>query len=463
MQRFTLVLLAAFLILTIFLLTSGISGRDPNELLIWTQDLPPGRAVLDKLLGKYMLEVNPGLGELIQQNLKDPAAFDRLMDSNPRLIDIKRHLRDAEVLDQYLKTHPLQRAEHIYYETEELRSNFIVAALGGSGPDLVYGPADMVGPFHEMRIIQPLEAFFSEQELSRFDPMGLIRFEGHLYMIADRIGNHLALVYNKKLLPKPPQTTDELIELGKTLTKDLNHDGLPDQYTLAWNFIEPFFFVPFLGGFGGWVMDENARPTLNTEATVNACKFIEELRRKKIIPRECDLDLANQLFKQQKTAMVINGPWSWGGYLDAGVEIGLARIPLVSATGRWPTPMISAKGYCLNANVDAQRREKVLHLLRFLTRPENELEFTRALREIPSRLEVRSDSLFLHDPLLKASQDQLSVGRPMPINTEMRAIWDAMRPAYQSVLNGQLTPEQAAKQMQEVAERKIAEMRGKAS
>jgi len=146
--------------------------------------------------------------------------------------------------------------------------------------------------------------------------------------------------------------------------------------------------------------------------------------------------------------------------VEAGVDIVLARIPEVSATGKWPVPMVAAKGYCLNAGVDADRRERVLHLLRFLTRPENELEFTRAMSEIPSRLEAHTDSLFLHDPILKASQDQITVGRPMPINTEMRVIWDAMRPAYQSVLNGQLTPEQAAKQMQEVAERKIKEMRG---
>jgi maltose-binding protein MalE len=141
------------------------------------------------------------------------------------------------------------------------------------------------------------------------------------------------------------------------------------------------------------------------------------------------------------------------------VDIGLARIPLVSATNKWPAPMISAKGYCLNVNIAGPRRDRVLHLLRFLTRPENELEFTHALSEIPSRLEARTDSLFLHDPILKASQDQISVGRPMPVNTEMRVIWDAMRPAYQSVLNGRLTPEQAARQMQKVAEQKIREMR----
>ena len=460
MQRLTVAVLAVFLVLTVFLLATGQSGRDPHELIIWTQDFAPGRVVLDGLLGKYMLEINPGLEEAIRKNLKNPAEFDALIRSNPRPADLKRHLRDGRALEEYMRQQTIQRAVHIYYETEELRSNFIVAALGGSGPDLVYGPADMVGPFYDMNIIQPMDEFFSTEELAKFDPMGVVRFKGRLYMLADRIGNHLTLVYNKKFISQPPQTTDELMEIGKSLTKDTNGDGRPDQYALVWNFIEPFFFIPFLGGYGGWVMDENARPTLDNAATINAAKFINELRAKKIIPPECDYDLANQLFKQQNAAMIINGPWSWGGYLDAGVDIGLARIPLVSATGKWPAPMISPTGFCLNNALDAARRERVLHLLRFLTRSDNELEYTRALKAIPSRLEARTDSMFVHDPILKASQDQISVGRPMPINTEMRVIWDAMRPAYQSVLNGQLTPEQAAKQMQEAAEQKIKEMRG---
>lgn len=46
----------------------------------------------------------------------------------------------------------------------------------------------------------------------------------------------------------------------------------------------------------------------------------------------------------------------------------------------------------------------------------------------------------------------------MPIDPEMRAIWDAMRPAYQSLLNGRLTPEQAALKMQTDAEKLIHEM-----
>jgi len=410
MQKFTLALLVLLFSLTLLFLAFSGSKRDPNDLVIWTQDLPAGRVVLDSLLDRFE-RANPGM-----------------------------------------------RVNQIYYETEELRSNFVVAALGGSGPDLAYGPADMVGVFHVMGIIQPFDEFFSTSELANFDPLALVRYKGKLYMLADRVGNHLTLVYNKKLVPHPPRTTQELLEMGRRLSKDTDGDGRIDQYALAWNFIEPFFFIPFMGGYGGWVMDDDARPTLNTAATINASKFIGQLREQKIVPFECDLNIANELFKSGKAAMVINGPWSWGGYLDAGVDIGVTRIPLVSETRLWPTPMISATGFCLNVNATGERRERVLKLLRFLTEPENELEYTRAIRAIPSRLEARRDSIFFKDPILLGSQDQITVGRAMPIAPEMRAIWDAMRPAYQSIINGHLTPEQAAKKMQDDANKLIAEM-----
>jgi maltose-binding protein MalE len=48
----------------------------------------------------------------------------------------------------------------------------------------------------------------------------------------------------------------------------------------------------------------------------------------------------------------------------------------------------------------------------------------------------------------------------MPSVPEMRAIWDVMRPFYQSVMGGKMDPAEAASGMQEQAVRKIAEMKG---
>ena len=62
--------------------------------------------------------------------------------------------------------------------------------------------------------------------------MDLTWYKGHLYQVADKLGNHLTLVYNKKLVPVPPTTDEELVEIGKELTVDTNGDGKPDRYGL---------------------------------------------------------------------------------------------------------------------------------------------------------------------------------------------------------------------------------------
>jgi Maltose-binding periplasmic proteins/domains len=362
-------------------------------------------------------------------------------------------------LKKFMVLHPEVRAEQLYKETEELRSGFIIAAIAGQGPELVYGPSDQVGPFQVMDIIMPLENLFDKNYLAGFTPKALTYYKGHLYQIADKLGNHLTLVYNKKLVQVPPHTDEELIALGKKLTKDFNGDGKIDQYGLVWNYTEPFFFIPFMTGFGGWVMDENGTPTLDTKGTVDGLKFIQDLRDKyKIIPSEADYNIADILFKDGKAAMIVNGDWSWSGYQKAGIDIGIAPLPKITSTGLWCAPMISPKGFSVNVNVSGEKKKWVVELLKFLTSPENELETAKALNTMPTQTVLYKTDFIKNSEIMQNSQLQIDRGRLMPVVPEMRAIWDSMRPSYQAVLNGVKTPAQAASDMQRDALQRIKEM-----
>ncbi len=362
-------------------------------------------------------------------------------------------------LKRFMVLHPEVLAEQLYKETEELRSGFIVAAIAGQGPELVYGPSDQVGPFQVMDIIMPLEDLFDKQYLDGFNPKGLTYYKGHLFQIADKLGNHLTLVYNKKLVQVPPQTDEELIALGKKLTKDTNGDGKADQYGLVWNYTEPFFFIPFMTGFGGWVMDTSGTPTLNTKGMVDGLKFIQDLRDKyKIIPSEADYNIADILFKDGKAAMIINGDWSWSGYQKAGIDIGVAPLPKIVSTGLWCAPMVSPKGFSVNINVTGEKKKWVAELLKYLTSPENELETAKELNTMPTQKVLYQNDYIKKNEILRNSQIQIDRGKLMPVVPEMRAIWDSMRPSYQAVLNGAKTPEQAAKEMQRAALQRIREM-----
>lgn len=364
-------------------------------------------------------------------------------------------------LKRYAESHPDVEVVDLYKETEELRSAFVSAAITGRGPDLVYGPSDAVGIYVATKTIQPLEGLFSSQTLAEFDSSGLLRYQGHLYQIADKIGNHLALVYNKKLLPRPPQTDEELFEMSQRIQKEHGSiAGRPKVYGLTWNYTEPFFFIPFFTGFGGWVFGpDGVTPSLDSDAMVRALKYVRALRdEKKIIPNEADYEIADALFKDGKAAMIINGDWSWAGYAEKGLDIGVAPIPKIVATGLWPAPMTSPKGFSLNTNVVGEKQALVLKLLSFLLEEENQLETTKELNTIPTRKSLYSHPAVLSNEIIQNSLLQIRHGKSMPVVPEMRAVWDAMRPGYQAVMGGARTPEEAAKSMQELALRRIREM-----
>jgi len=379
-----------------------------------------------------------------------------------------------ELVQEFEQKNPNIKVIVLHKGTEELRTGYqAAAAFSGGGPELVYGPSDNLGSFEVMKlknsdksIIMPLENLFPSEFYDKFMKKGLVTYKGHIYMIADRLGNHLALCYNKKLfaeagLNHPPQTIDELIKFGKKLTKDIDGDGRIDQYGLVWNYTEPFWFIPFFGGYGGEVFNDKNQPQLDSEAAVKAFQLISDLRNKyKIIPQECDYDIADNMFNQGRAAMIINGDWSWGKYMQSpNVDFGLALIPKIEETGLWCKPMISATGYSVNSTVSGKRLEATKKLLEFLTSEYAQKKFTTEHKSFPSLKTLQHDPFFVNDPILKVSAQEIEAGMPMPVIPEMRAAWDAMRPALQNVINGKMSPQEGAKYQQKLCLKKIASMK----
>ena len=372
----------------------------------------------------------------------------------------------AERIREFHRRYPGIQVSEIFKETEDLRAAFqAAAAFTGGGPELVYGPSDYVGAFESMGIIRPLEDLFPADYYAGFDPKALTRYNGRLYQLGDEIGNHLALGWNRKLfaaagLDRAPRSFEELIAFGKKLTRDLDGDGVTDQYGLVWNYTEPFFFMPFFTAFGGRVLDEHNRPDLDTRAAREAFAFMLRLRNEaRIIPKETDYEIAETMFLESRAAMIINGPWAWGRYVaQLGDAFALDLLPRNDATGLHAAPLITTKGYYLNRSVRGAKLEAVRTFLRFILSPESQVLFSERLKTIPSQRAAQNDRRVVSDPFIRVSVEQVRLGVPSPLIPEMRAVWDAMRPPYQSVLGGNRTPAAAAKEQQRLAVQKIREM-----
>jgi len=363
-----------------------------------------------------------------------------------------------EAVARYNASHPGVVIEALYRENEELRNLFVIAAVGGQGPEIIFGPADNVGVLATTQTVRPITDVLPPEVLAGFTEEGVVSWDGQPWLVADQLGNHLAFVYNKAFFDRAPETTDELVRELRRITGEVRPGRRPEVYGLTWNYREPFFFIPFLTGFGGWVMDEAGNPTLDTPATVEAIRFILDLRdRHRVIPSETDYDVSETLFKEGRAAAIINGPWAWAGYEQAGIDFGVAPIPRVSETGLWAAPMVAAKGYSVNANVPDALLPVVRDVLVYLTNAEMQREMADRLATIPTLISVRDSDVVQGNALLEASLAAVEKGRMMPVAPQLRQVWDGMRGPYQLIMNGAVTPEEGARRMQREVEKRIAD------
>lgn len=373
-------------------------------------------------------------------------------------MDPEERARFEANLATYREAHPGIEIRHVPYETEQLRTQFQTAAAAGGGPDLIFGPSDQVGPLSLLRLIEPLDETLPAGFFDRLIPAALDTLNGHIYAAPDQVGNHLVLCYNRVMVPEAPETAAAFIAIAKRLTTPAS-GGTPRRYGFAINATEPYWLIPFLTGYGGWVFDAGGEPSLDTPAMASALQFLKDLKDEhRVMPRESDYQVAETLFKEGQAAMIVNGPWSWSGYRKAGIDLGIAPI-FRMPNGEWARPMAASKGYSLNVNVPAAKRERVIDLLTFLTSTEAQSRMAVELGILPSSRDAYADSAIANDPTLQASREAFELGRRMPVVPEMRVLWDVMRPGMQNVMNGVKAPAEAAKDMQAAATQQIAGMK----
>ncbi|MBC7262957.1 MAG: extracellular solute-binding protein [Chloroflexi bacterium] len=353
-----------------------------------------------------------------------------------------------ELVADFMSQNPDIEVERTHYGNEELRDQFQTAALAGAGPELARCPNDFAGPFSALGIVADVRAIFDQAFLDTFfeGALGPAVVAGTLWGVPDNYGNHLMLLYNKDIVTEPPKTTDELISMAKALT-----DEAAGVYGFAYNLNEPFWLAPWIGGFGGWPLDDLDNCSLGSDAVVKALQFVHDLKFvEKVVPQECDYNTMDTLFKEGKAAMIINGDWSLGGYTEAGVNFGTAPIPQVSASGLWPSPMTSGKYWMFNKAIlgDAAKLAAAKKFVEYMTSEAVQTQWLERFKRLPSNKVVAENPLISQDPILAGSMAQLSKGKGMPAAPQMRCAWDSMRPNLEAVMADTMTPADAAASMQ---------------
>jgi arabinogalactan oligomer/maltooligosaccharide transport system substrate-binding protein len=361
------------------------------------------------------------------------------------------------LVQDFQSKNPGITVEVVNYDVEKLRENFQTSMLANQGPDLLWTVNDHAGPFTAAGLIQPVDGL--GWDLKQFMPGALeaVQLDGKTWGIPLSYGNNLMLLYNKKMLPNPPKDTDELIKMAKEQAKD----GNPG---FAYNLNEPFWLVPWLGGFDGKVFDETGtKPTLNTDAMKSTLQLVQDFKFKdEIVPKECDYGCADTLFKDGKVAMIINGDWSLGDYTTVTatktIDLGTAPIPQITGAG-WPKPYTSGVYIMFPVSLKGDKLDAAKKLVNYFISDDVQLSWVKSDKRLPSISKLYSDKLITDDPILKGSAADLANGTGMPPQAAMRCVWDAMRPNQEAVMANKMTPADAAAAMQTAADKCVAELK----
>jgi arabinogalactan oligomer/maltooligosaccharide transport system substrate-binding protein len=361
------------------------------------------------------------------------------------------------VVADFVKANPNIKVDVVNYDVEQLRENFQTSALAGTGPDMLWTVNDHAGIFALADLVQPVDGIGIDTAQFVQAAYDAAMVDGKHYGIPLSYGNNLMLLVNKKLIPTVPADTDAMIAASKDfMAKN------PDKFGLVWNFSEPFWLVPWLGGFGGSVFaDAGKTPSLNTPQMISALTLIAKIKNTdKITPNDADYGVADTMFKEGKAAMLINGDWSIGDYTTVTatkvIDLAIAPFPKISGAD-FPKPYTSGTYVMLPKNLSGDKLAAVVKLTNYFVSKDVQLKWVKDQKRLPSVQALYSDASITGDAILsQASAALVKAGVGMPPFATMRCNWDSMKPNLQAVMAGTMTPTDAAAAMQKAAESCIA-------
>lgn len=325
----------------------------------------------------------------------------------------------------------------------------------GKGPDIFIFAQDRLGGWVEAgNTIEPIDFYLDKSIKDRFLPttMDAMTYLGTVYGLPFNY-KCITMIYNKKLVQKPPKTSTELVALAKSLTKSAS-----GQYGLVYTYADFYYHAALMNAFGGGVFDKSRRPTLNSPQNVQALELLMRwFEKDKILPAEPSTALVTQLFNGGKAAIVFSGPW-FLGEVASDISYGIAMLPTIDEAGGKPMrPWMTVEGLYIAA--PSKNKEAAYEFLKFATDAPAERIMALEGRQTPAAKAVYDDPKVAVDPILKGFRQQVEVAIPMPNYAEMAMFWSPATTALNTITHRAATPKAALDVAQKEVEQRIASLR----
>ncbi len=313
---------------------------------------------------------------------------------------------------------------------------FMTAAQGGQAPDLMRLSSDQLGAIGEVRVdgfplLEDLRPHLTPQDRELFDHRALdaMRYDEALYGIPAS-QDCLSLIYNKALFdaqgveyPNENWTEEDLLSAAKQLTQqDVNGLALPIKSAYWW--------FPIQEGFGGSLFSTTGEPTLDSNGSSEAMKWMLDLESEhEVVATGTQIEGMKNQFITSKAAMIIDGPWNWATYESSRLSIGQTLLPIVSETGERMSPLVTYKGW----TVSKQSSEKIAatELALWLSSQSVQKEFALETYTMPTHKSLENDDEILENNIISGFLEQTKLGTPAPTTREMALVYGPLSTAFE--------------------------------
>lgn len=336
--------------------------------------------------------------------------------------------------DEFLAEYNVELIVEDLGRVQDIRSQVIIAIPAGEGPDIYLGVHDWLGALIESGLAAPIDLGDKRDEFVESTLEAFTYTDGNLYGVPYASEN-LGFFYNTDLVPEPPATWEEVLEIGRTLKAEGKV-----QYAFAVPTGPGYNALPVQTAFGGYVFGVDAEGKwnandvgLDSEGMIEAVAFMADAAEEGLMPDVFDYETAHSLFETGQIPFIMAGPWALDRIRASGVPYAITSFPGDGA------PFLGVQGFLVNP-----LSENTLLAQAFLT------EYV-ATEEIMQLLYVEGNRYSAFESVLEATDDDdlAAFGEaganamPMPNIPEMGSMWSAWDNGITLAVTGAQTPEEA--------------------
>lgn len=325
---------------------------------------------------------------------------------------------------------------------DELNSKIVQLYQAGQSPDILMMGSRSIRQFQEQGVLEDLDPYLTDDFLKdRIENvMDTAKVDGKQYAIPLVLSSR-ALYYRSDLLDKAPETWDELLATAQKVHDEHDIYGFAIPTDIGHGTDE---MLNFIYQNGGKIIDDNGEFVINSPENIETAEYLTKF--KDVIPNPVDTarDDQREMFANGDLAMFIDGGWS-KEQVDEGADkypYEVAELP--AGTERAVT--LVTDSYALSSI--SEHKDEAFKFIEFLGQEDQQRPISEAYNWLPVLKSEEDDERF-QDDFMKPFLSILDAGIPEPQVPNWDTFNKAFMIAFQEILSGKKTPEEALNEAQQ--------------